>query len=91
MRVVRGKRNLQNVHNAIPFYFLKFLSKRIGKNMQYFVILSNLDLKKKKHSRSDTMHMKEGRRSKQLPEVGRSRKSGDIVARAEEPQSSRQA
>lgn len=36
--------------------------------MQYFAILNNLD---KKHSRSDTMHMKESRRSKQLPEVGR--------------------
>lgn len=36
------------------------------------------------------MHMKEGTRSKQLPEVRRGRKSGVAVERAGELQSSRQ-
>ena len=61
------------------------MSRRTGENLHYFAILNNLD----KQS-TDIRHVKEGRRNKQLPEVGRSRKPGVTVARAEEPQSSRQ-
>lgn len=55
-------------------------------------LFGNFKQYKQKESVLDqtSMHMKEGTRSKQLPEVRRGRKSGVAVERAGEPQSSRQ-
>ena len=59
--------------------------------MHYFAILNNIDKQKESTVDYTFMHIKEGTRSKQLPEIRRGGKSGFIVARAgEEPQSSRQ-
>lgn len=53
-------------------------------------ILNNTEKQKESTIDQTTMLIRKGRRSKQLPEVRRGRKSGVTVARAEEPQSSRQ-
>ena len=67
------------------------MSRRICNNMHYFAILNNIDKQKESTVDYTFMHIKEGTRSKQLPEIRRGGKSGFIVARAgEEPQSSRQ-
>lgn len=59
--------------------------------MHSFAILNNIDKQKESTVDQTSMHIKKGPRSKELPEVSRGRKSGVIVARAEEPQSSRLA
>lgn len=66
------------------------MSRRICKNMYDFAILNNIDKQKESTVDQTFMHIKEGTRSKQLPEIRRGGKSGFIVARAGEPQSSRQ-
>lgn len=76
------------MHNAILFFNCTCLEGYVKKH----ALFGNFKQYKQKESILDqtSMHMKEGTRSKQLPEVRRGRKSGVAVERAGELQSSRQ-
>lgn len=58
--------------------------------MRYFAIVNNIDKQKESTVDQRFVHIKEGTRSKQLPEIRRGRKSGVKAVTAGEPQSSRQ-
>lgn len=85
----KKKKKLQNnMLNAIPFNNKTI---HLEGHVKKYAILNNTDKQKESTIDQTSMLIREGMRSKQLPEVRRGGKSGVTVARAEEPQGSRQA